>query len=187
MVWESHYWKLKIKELIVEISVLSEQPDASDLDISKLEIAIFTGWFLVRKLCEAQTKLSANAVAQTVTCEASRKANLAPKVDLLNGFHIDELYDFEGFEQKSLDLKTACNLFIHSIFLWMVFDADGLPEGEATVAGVYLTSDFDKDKLVYKFGISEIVRVFQSIVDDENDISAINRDPNTGDWIVKRA
>lgn len=187
MVWESHYWKLRIKELIVEIEVLSEQPDGSDLDISRLEIAIFTGWFLVRKLCEAQTKLSPDAVAQTVKCEASRKDNLAPKVDLLNRFHIEELYDFEGFAPKTLRLKTVCNLFIHSIFLWMVFDTDRLPDGEGTVSGVYLTSDFDKEKLVYKFEISEILRIFQSIVDDENNIVALNRDPKSGEWKVERA
>lgn len=180
MVWESHYWKLRIKELIVEIEVLSELPDASDLDISKLEIAIFTGWFLVRKLCEAQTKLSTEVMAQTMKCEASRKDNLAPKVDLLNRFHIEELYDFEGFAPKALNLKTACNLFIHSIFLWMVFDADDLPEGEAAVSGVYLTSDFDKEKLVYKFEISEIIRIFQSIVDDENNSFALSRDAVSG-------
>lgn len=187
MVWESHYWKLRIKELIAEIEVLAEQPDASDLDISKLEIAIFTGWFLVRKLCEAQTKLSPDAMAQTVKCEASRKDNLAPKVDLLNRFQIEELYDFEGFEPKTMHLKTACNLFIHSIFLWMVFDLDGLPEGEGTVSGVYLTSDFDKEKLVYKFEILEILRVFQSIVDDENNIIALHRDPESGEWTVERS
>ena len=187
MVWESHYWKLRIKELIAEIEVLSEQPDASDLDISKLEIAIFTGWFLVRKLCEAQTKLSTKAMNQNVKCEASHKANLAPKVDLLNRFQIEELYAFEGFVPKELALKTACNLFIHSYFLWMVFDSDGLPEGEAIVSGVHLTSDFDKEKMVYRFQIAEIVRVFRSIVDDENDILSLHRDSITGEWIVKRA
>ncbi|PKP93703.1 MAG: hypothetical protein CVT75_05765 [Alphaproteobacteria bacterium HGW-Alphaproteobacteria-14] len=58
MVWESWYWKQRLKSHAAEIELISEQPDASKLDISNLEISLFTGFFLVRKLMEAKTKLS---------------------------------------------------------------------------------------------------------------------------------
>lgn len=186
MVWESGYWKLRLKNLVSEIESLSDQPDASDLDISNLEIATFTGFFLIRKLIEAQTKLSHKIENQNLRCKTSSKISDAPLVDILNRFETHELYDLEGFVQTNVPLRKMCNIFVHSVFLCMVYDTKHFPEGEGVVTGVHLTSSYDKEVSIYWVEINEIIRVFQSVIEDELLSLKMYRDPDTNEMKVNK-
>lgn len=104
----------------------------------------------------------------------------------MNRFDTDELYELANFSASSRSLIQACNLFIHSVFLWMVYEYDGFPEGQGVVSGVHLTSGFDKEKYIYWFDISEILRVFCSIVEDQNNVLSMHRDPKTNEWVVEQ-
>ena len=186
MVWESWYWKLRLKGLVTEIEILSEQPDCSDLDTSNLEIAIFTGFFLVRKLVEAKTKLSGKTENQSVKCRTSSKRPEAPRLDVMNRFSTHELYDLESFRSANCSLHTTCNIFMHSVFLWMVYDVDGMIDGEGLVTGVHLTSDYESERSIYWFEINEILRVFKSVIDDAFAEFSMHRDPSSGEWKVRK-
>jgi hypothetical protein len=184
MVWESYYWKLRLKKLASEIEVLADQPDASDLDTSNLEIAVFTGFFLIRKLIEAQTKLSPETENQSVKCRTSFKREGSPRVDVLNRFDTHELYDLDAFQDGARTLRGTCNLFMHSVFLWMVYDIEGHIDGEGTVTGVHLTSDYEKENVIYWFDLSDILRVFATVWNDDFSKLEIRRDPATGEMKV---
>ncbi|OBX20686.1 hypothetical protein A9995_03030 [Erythrobacter sp. QSSC1-22B] len=187
MVWESWYWKLRLKGLIAEIETLADQPDASDLDISNLEIAVFTGFFLTRKLIEAETKISFKTENQRVLCQTSGKKPDAPLVDVMNRFDTHKLYDLDGFVKSHISLKKVCNIFVHSVFLWMVYDVEEYSEGEGVVVGVHLTSSYDKQKSIYWIKTSEILRVFNSVVADSLDKLDMDRDPETREMKVRKA
>lgn len=180
MVWESHYWKKRLDLLASEIEMISEKNDTSDLDVSNLEISIFAGFFLIRKLIEAQTKLSYSIENQNVNCSVSEKIDGTPPVDILTRFDIDKLYDLDGFGSTKKNLNKMCNIFVHSIFLWMIFDEDGF------ISGVHLTSSYEKEKYIYQVNIQEILRVFSSVINDEQSILEIKRDPITKELRVKK-
>jgi len=186
MVWESWYWKLRLKALIAEIETLSEQPDCSDLDTSNLEIAIFTGFFLIRKLVEATTKLSESTENQSVKCQRSSKRPDTPRLDVMNRFDTYKLYDLDSFKNSSCSLRVTCNIFMHSVFLWMVYDDEGIIDGQGLVTGVHLTSDFESEKAIYWFQLDEILRVFRSVVEDEFTEFSMHRDPQSGEWKVRK-
>tara|TARA_R110000772_G_scaffold37859_6_gene89676 strand:- start:2678 stop:3241 length:564 start_codon:yes stop_codon:yes gene_type:complete len=186
MVWESWYWKRRLKELVFEIESIADQPDTSTLDVSNLEISIFTGFFLTRKLVEAQTKLSHKTENQIVRCQVSGKLADTPVVDVINRFDIHDLYDLESFDKKHLSLQKICNIFTHSVFLWMVYDMEDYSEGEGTISGVYVTSSYEKEKLLYWVEISEILRIFHSIINDEIEKLELIPDPKTREMKVKK-
>lgn len=173
-----------MKALVVEIEVLSDQPNASELDISNLEISIFTGFFLTRKLIEAHTKISPKTARQNVRCKISNKRSDAPRVDVMNRFDTHELYDLEAFEPGNRSLQQMCNLFIHSVFMWMVYEDRGFEIDEAAIIGVHLTSSHDKEKSIFWVEIVEIIRVFSSIIQDKNNIVRMSRDPDNGEMKV---
>jgi hypothetical protein len=186
MVWESWYWKQRLKKLADEIELISGESDASTLDISNLEISIFSGFFLVRKLIEAQTKLSSKTENQSVSCRVSNKVPNTPRVDIMNRFDWHELYDLSTFDENEVPLKKLCNIFMHSIFLWMICDEQASEFETGPVTGVHLTSDYEKEKQVYWVEISAILAAFRSVIEDEQDIVSFTRDPETREWKIER-
>jgi hypothetical protein len=187
MVWESWYWKQRLKLLAEEIELISEERDASTLDVSNLEISIFSGFFLVRKLIEAQTKLSFRTENQIVKCQFSNKIPETPRVDVMNRFDWDKLYDLDAFQPTNVSLKQMCNIFMHSVFLWMVTDGEDVEYERGAVTAVHLTSDFEKEKHVYAIEIIEILRVFRSVIKDEQNGILMERDPKTREMKVKKS
>jgi hypothetical protein len=186
MVWESWYWKQRLKLLADEIEILSGESDASTLNISNLEISIFSGFFLVRKLIEAQTKLSLKTINQNVRCQASNKIPGSAQVDIMTRFDWQDLYNLDAFQDGNVKLTRLCNIFMHSVFLWMVYDEQASEFDTGPITGVHVTSDYEKEKQVYWVEISEILRVFRSVVDDEQDIVAFRRDPDSNEWKFER-
>jgi hypothetical protein len=179
MVWESFYWKQKLKQISFEIDAYSNERDPSDMDVANLEIAVFTAFYLVRKLLEAQTKLSNKVSNLNVHCLVLEKFEGAPPVDLMNRYDTFKLYKHHEFEKRSVSIVRVCNLFIHSIFMWMDYD-----EAEDFVAGVRLTSSFEKDKAMYRIKITEIQRVLSRVIEDNVDKLEMRRDKATGELKV---
>ena len=187
MVWESWYWKHRLKLLADEIELISDQDDASTLDVSNLEISIFSGFFLIRKLIEAQTKLSLRTENQNVRCQVSGKIPDTPRIDVMSRFDWYELYDLNAFQPTNVILKQLCNIFMHSAFLWMIYDGETDEEEGGAVTGVHVTSEYEKEKHVYWIEISEILRVFRSVIKDQQDVLSMERDPETKELKVKKS
>ncbi len=181
MVWESHYWKQRLKQLSFEIETLANERDPSDLDVSNLEIAIFTSFFLIRKLLEAQTKLSAKAHSMNIKVKMTKKIPGAPAVDLMNRYDTFDLYMHSDIEEASVSIAKTCNIFIHSIFMWVDLD-----EGEDFIAGVRLTSSYEKDDRMYLVSIDEIQKCLKRIIADRNNVLEMMRDKLTGEMKVVR-
>jgi len=182
MVWESYYWKVRLKEIAFEIEQLTSVHEPSELDIARLEIEVFTAFFLIRKLLEAETKLSRAASSLKVNCSVSTKVNAAPNVDLLNRFDTYKLYKLGEFENRSVSLRTVCNLFIHSIFMWMDWD-----EADDFISGVRLTSSYEKEKAMYSFKMGEILATINRIANDEVSLLSMERDAETGEMRVAKS
>jgi hypothetical protein len=182
MVWESHYWKQRLRQLSNEIDTLAGEHEPSTLDLSNLEIAIFTSFFLVRKLIEAKTKISSRVTNSNMKCLLTEKFEGAPPVDLMNRFDTFELYKHHEFYEKYISLTKMCNLFVHSMFLWMDWD-----EGSDHVKGVRLTSTYEKDKVMYRVSVVEILKALRRVINDELKIQSIERDSQTGEWKVQEA
>lgn len=184
MVWESWYWKQRLKSHADEIELIAGESDASTLDLSNLEISVCTGFYIIRKLVEARSKLSLRTENQNVSCSVAVKLPDSPVVDVMNRSDIHELYRLENFETTSRSLTYVCNIFIHSVFLWMAYDCSDHPEGQGVVEGVFVTSGYEKDKSVYLISLPEILRVFRSVIKDELSEVHIARDEQTGEMKV---
>jgi hypothetical protein len=80
--------------------------------------------------------------------------NKGKNVTFTNRFEIDELYDLENeiaTKQKSLYIA---NQFIHAYSSYLVRDA------HRNWSDIYLVSDFDRNKYIWRVPISEIRKLF---------------------------
>lgn len=181
MIWESNYWKEPLIDAAGVIKRLSQKSDLTDHQLGMLEYKVLTGFFSVRKLIEAGTKLS----PQTHNFRASiRRAVILvlgaaddPKrlPDKLNWHRIDEFYDFFRTHEVKTDLGYLSNQFVHSYILGFWNEA---PRGWS----ILVASDKDKSKFCNIVRMVDISRVFELVGADYPAEMVLVRGRN-GDWV----
>src|SRR5665213_2100298 len=104
MIWESCYWKEPLLRTAERLRGLKASVELSEEDLANLEREIFVGFYSVRKLIEAITKLTDRTKLFQVT--VSWYQNIKP-VSWLNNHKIDELYDLKNEHQDIHDLSRT--------------------------------------------------------------------------------
>ncbi len=67
MIWESCYWKEPLLASSKEVLGIGQTENPSDDELGKLEYLVMTGFYSIRKLLEAETKLSSSTRDGTFT------------------------------------------------------------------------------------------------------------------------
>ncbi|MFC4214071.1 hypothetical protein ACFP4H_21155 [Pseudophaeobacter arcticus] len=155
--------------------------DPSDDHLGELEHVLMTGFFSIRKLMEARTKLSSTNMKRR--CKVRRYPirseikETGPFPDLMNYHQLDKFYDFSKGSIIAKDLSYVCNQFIHSFVFSFMLNERG------QVESVILSSDKEKKKFCHTICLSDAIEVFRLIGADYPSDVRMRRNEN-GEWQV---
>jgi len=131
---------------------------SSDKIGAQFERDIFIGFYSVRKLIEAPTKVT--DATRNMQVKVTNYMSLNKPVHHMNNHKIDELYDLENAHQEIRNLPFVAGRIIHSfIFMPYVDETDRLD-------GIFFTSDTDKDKRIYSMKIDDVIDIFERVGND---------------------
>lgn len=155
MISESWYWKRPLLEMAERFKILKDcGGDLSEEQLVQLERDVFIGFYSIRKLLEATTKIT--DAARLTKVELDWHPNKAT-VNRRNSHKIDELYDLATAYSETRDIRFVCGRIIHSfIFTPCLGERGGL-------FGIFFTSDTDKNSKLYFLAIDRLVDVFERI------------------------
>ena len=161
MIYESYPWKQDLqrrKNLILKNNVAENFEINDDGTYTIIEKAIFYSAFIIRKLIDCNSKLSDEADSYSLTVFA-----IAPlkQVDSMHRWPEEDSHDW-GSEKKITILgKSLCNSLIHSFLFFISFNDGGV------VDSFCVSSDYDKNKVLYKVPLTEWVKYINFIVNDD--------------------
>ncbi|APQ60532.1 MULTISPECIES: hypothetical protein [Paenibacillus] len=177
MIWNSHIWKAELIKELRNFKKYLKQIKFSKYDtehfVMGLEKFHFLCSFIIRKLVE-NGKLSDELLSKNYKCGKYQRIQTEKKIDFLNLIDYGEFYDLMNCSNSSLTIKQMCNSFIHSFIFFPTFDEENGME----YTGVFINSDFDKDKHLYHIDYGIIVEMIDDIVKD--DIITIQFDRTSG-------
>lgn len=153
MIHESSYWKDDLIKCSQKLSKRSYQKKWFERSFVAAEKEIFISFYAVRKLIESN-KLTTKLCNKTFAVKTHN--NLGKVVNQINRHDIDELYDLITHKKTDLNLRTICNLIIHSyIFIF------NLEKGR--LDGIFVTSDFTKDTNLYWISIKTLANILNEV------------------------
>lgn len=182
MIWNSHIWKSELIKELRNFKRYLKQIKSSKYDtehfVMGLEKFHFLCSFIIRKLVESG-KLSDELLAKNYKCGKYQRIQTEKKLDFMNIMDFGKFYDLMNCIKSSLTIKQICNLFIHSFIFFPTFDEERGMEYN----GVFINSDYDKDKHLYHIDYGIILKMIDDIVKD--DIISIHFNRSSGK--VKRS
>jgi len=152
MIYESAYWKeplIKTAEWLVSVR-LSER--TQERTFVRIEKEMFLSFYSIRKIIEA-LKVSDSIREAKTGLEWHPNIN---HVHHMNWEHIDLLYDLNTIKKEERDVLFLCNQFIHS-FVFSVYEQEG------RIGGFYVTSDFYKDRKLYRVSLDQVVMLLRLV------------------------
>jgi hypothetical protein len=126
--------------------------------LAELERDIFIGFYSVRKIFDAMTRVT--DATRALTIQLSWHPNREP-VHWRNNHKIDKLYDFEEVHRETRDLEFINGRIIHS-FIFMPYVTE-----KGRLEGILFTSDLDKNKKLYSMSIEDVIAVFERVGNDD--------------------
>jgi hypothetical protein len=156
MISESWYWKRPLLEMAARLRSLTTSGDLSEEQFVQVERDVFIGFYSVRKLLEAITKITDATKAMKV--QVDWYPNKAA-VSWRNNHKLDELYDFDTTRSEIRDIKFVCGRIIHSFIFTPCL-------GESGLAGILFTSDTDKDSRLYFLAVDRLIDIFERVGND---------------------
>ena len=179
MIWESAYWKEPLLEAARVILSLSQATKLTDDQIGLIEYKVLTGFFSVRKLLEAGTKLSIETSTYAVSFKRAailhEAKNSGRTPDKFTRHQIDLFYDFSRTHETITSLGYLANQFVHSYILEIRYQ-------RSTGWSFLVSSDKDKSKFCNIVQLSDIASIFE-IVGSDNPSSLELMRGKDGDWI----
>jgi hypothetical protein len=151
MIQDSFYWKQALLKQVAILRQKLEQRVWRDSSFGRMEQAIMTGSYIVRKLVEAK-KISDKLYQQPLAMRSFPATGQL--VTLLNKHRIVELYEVKGGRSVTKPLSYVINQIIHSFIFEPIF------EGPSKVFGIAFNSDRSKQSEIYLLALEEIIGAF---------------------------
>jgi hypothetical protein len=156
--------------MVERLTSLKTNNDLGEEQLAQVERDVFVGFYSVRKLYEAITKVTdaTRAMKARVVWHPNRH-----QVNWLNSHKLDELYDLGVSNVECRDVAFICGRIIHSFIFCPCLDENGL-------AGIFFTSDTDKQSRIYYMGIDDVINIFVRVGNDDPSSIHWQRDDETG-------
>lgn len=107
------------------------------------------------------------------------KYPLKGKITGLHDFiEFDQLYNLSLGEKCDFNVEFVANLLIHSFFTFPSFD-----EESNKVDGIWVTSDRQKGKALYRIPLNGILQTLRRVADDKIKEIRWTRDHTNGEWV----
>lgn len=156
MFYESFYPKNELKNLSKQLIEYKKRFLLYDNWQYNLEKNCFIWFYFIRKLLESKYKITDNIRKISIeveTCKFIWKKRLYQPI-----WDYDE-YDFENPQKISINIIELTHQFIHSqLFFW-----EKIKKG---LSYVYVSSDFQLYKKLYKIDIDSIIEIFNTVSND---------------------
>ena len=177
MVYESYPWKKDLqrrKSLLIRYNQKEKLEQNFEATYTVIEKSIFYSAFIIRKLIDCFGKLSdeADKYSLLVNCRTPLK-----QVNQLNRLPDENSHDWETVMSKTVRAKDVCNWLIHSYIFCLPIDDSG------TINSFFVTSDYDRNKILYEVSINEWIDYMDFISKDYVVSLCSNYDEKLKDYV----
>lgn len=161
MIINARVWKKELLRSADRLEKKSTQRRWTDQSAVMVEKDIMIGGYTIRKLMEAPGRLTDQTKQLRLPVISHRLIASMPP-DWWTALDWSSLYDMDDPIEQNIDLRSFCNLIIHSfIFAFQGYlDDDGL-------AGVFVTSEYESEKSLLFIATVTLVEVFRAVGNDE--------------------
>jgi hypothetical protein len=150
MISEDWYWKKPLREISEKLRKAQTIPAIPVDEFCNIERDIFIGFFSIRKLIDAQTKIT-DALRTTMFA-----LHHVINIKNVEKFAVDftTSYNFSNAKLEQRDVVFIANQMIHSHIFQMYAHKSG------PLKGVMFTSDRDFNKKLYIMPLSQMCEIF---------------------------
>jgi len=181
LVFESYPWKHDLQRrriLIIKHNTEERFDNNFEATYTVLEKCVFYSAFIIRKLIDCGGKLSDEADKYTIPVKAIKPIK---HIDYMNRWPEEDSHDWENEKEVTLTGKSLCNSLIHSYIFFFEFAENG------SVISFCVSSDFDKNKMLYKITLADWLNYMTFIATDDIVSLSTHYDEKTdGHIIVKK-
>lgn len=184
MINNSYVWKKDLKKelnnfrkLVAKMD-LSREPGIPDIIYLKVEKFFFVSAFIIRKLKEAK-KLSDELNEMKVSVAQFERINKDRKLHFMNNHDLEKFYDLANGRVSSLSLGVLCNTLIHSFVFRVAVSSPEETDGKETVSGIFVNSDYNKDKALYFIQLEDFFNIVEETISDNVVSSSYNIESGT--------
>ena len=161
MIYESYPWKqdlFKQKQLIIKYNTAERLSKNDVATYTAIEKGIFYSAFIIRKLIDCASKMSNEAVNY-----ALKVGEIKPirNIDLMHRWPEKNSHDWENERIITTKGKNVCNWLIHSYMFFLIYGED------ECVEGFCVSSDYDRNKSLYRITLEEWFRYMDFIAMDD--------------------
>lgn len=159
MVHESRPWKQDLqrrKKLIIKYNTAEHFNQNHESSYTIIEKSIFYTAFIIRKLIDCGGKLSDEAEQYFIQ---TRIIKPLVHIDLMQRWPEENSHDWVNEMIDRVLGKSVCNWLIHSYLFFVEFN-------EGKIAYFFVSSDYDKNKTLYKISIDDWLTYIEYIATD---------------------
>lgn len=151
---ESRYWKSDLLKYAKSFKPKKNPPRWSEKLLVNFEKDIIISFFMIRKLIESN-KLSSR------TKKYRAKVFRSPYIGVESWLLWDSgLYDYNKECMATKEVNFLCNQFIHGGLIL------GYRNTDRNWGGVYVCSDFEREKYIYRVPIEETISILEIASND---------------------
>lgn len=202
MIHESYYWRKELIKISRKIQKkIKVQKNWSNSKYAKLEKNLMLGFYIIRKLMEAN-KLT-NKLGSS-KFQLKEYKNSSVNITLLNNHRFYENYDLQNHKVVKRDLKFLINQFVHSYTFAPIIDIteknilnrledENLSEeeqneiydnSEKELIGILINTDCNKNTSLFEIDIKSIIDIFTKIGECNVTHFEMKFNPQKGDFDI---
>lgn len=179
MIYESWPWKQDLQRrvrLLLKYNTREQFKKNEEAAYTVIEKSIFYSAFIIRKLIDCRSKVS-DAVDDYIFHIESIKP--LKHIDQFHNSLNEKSHDWENRHSVTVHGKDICNWLIHSFIFSVAFNEDGI------ISHFYVSSDYDKNKILYEISISDWLD-YAKFVSTDYIVALLDRfDQKKGDYIFR--
>lgn len=159
MIDDSIPWKEELSKVADRLEAKTKQQRWTDRTGYLIERDFMVSAFAIRRLLDAHKISDALRQRQIPLTKFNLVGN---PPDLLSPADIGDSYDFANGRRMTLTTEKLCQQFIHSFVF--TFSCD---ESTDLLDGVYVASDFDKGKFLYRVAALDYIKLCRDIGEED--------------------
>jgi hypothetical protein len=165
MILDSEVWKKEIENQIKLIKSLLEnfsKETDNEEDLLLIEFQKFTIYtsIILRKLIQSN-RISSELIGKNYSVLKFPKND--KKINILNCYEIEKLYDLSCSKNTSFSLKNLSNNIIHSFHFLPYF---GVNKESQCPIGFYFSSDFSKENEIFLITSEQYFKILKEVISD---------------------
>jgi len=172
---QSYYWKKDLIEHAKKLKPKNKPRKWSEKLMVNFEKELIISFFCIRRLFELD-KLS--NISKKYKATIYKYKSIGKKITKLNQSGIDEIYDLDKGIRTTVKITFLCNQFIHNCTIFAYRNED------RNWSGVYLCSNLERNKNIYRVPVEEIINVFNTVGNDYPKRFMMKYNEEKNDYIV---